>query len=344
MCKRLKNVILHAMMIANKPPLLSDTDILNTARRVLSIEAQALNDLNASLDVSFVKAVQLIFACKGRVVVTGMGKSGHIGRKIAATLASTGTPAFFMHPGEAAHGDLGMITADDVVLALSNSGKTDELLAILPTIKRHRIALVAMTGDVDSPMSTLADVHVLVKVSQEACSLNLAPTASTTAALALGDALAVALLELRGFSEDDFARSHPGGALGRRLLTFVSSVMRIGDDVPVVMSGASLTDALLTMSKKGMGMTAVSDVSSRLLGILTDGDVRRLFEQGVDVRALTINDVMRASPRTIAADVLAVSAVEMMQTHHISQLLVVDATGVLIGALNIHDLFAAGVM
>ncbi|WP_114563887.1 KpsF/GutQ family sugar-phosphate isomerase [Ephemeroptericola cinctiostellae] len=331
-------------MITNNSTHLNDDAILNVALNVLTIEAQALMDLTRTLDINFVNAVRTMLACKGRVVVSGMGKSGHIARKLAATFASTGTPAFFMHPGEAAHGDLGMITADDVVLALSYSGKSDELMAILPAVKRHNTKLIAMTGNPESPMAKLSDVHLLVKVEKEACPLNLAPTASTTASLALGDALAVALLELRGFSADDFARSHPAGALGRRLLTYVANVMRLGDDIPAVSSGASLTDALLMMSQKRMGMTAVVDEAHKVLGVLTDGDVRRLFEKGVDVRTLRIDDVMHPNPHTIASDVLAVSAVEMMQTHRINQLLVVDQDHALVGALNVHDLFAAGVM
>ncbi|WP_133620801.1 KpsF/GutQ family sugar-phosphate isomerase [Hydromonas duriensis] len=331
-------------MITNKPSLLNDDDILNAAHKVLNIEAQALMNLTHTLDTQFVRAVRMLFACKGRVVVSGMGKSGHIARKIAATLASTGTPAFFMHPGEAAHGDLGMITQDDVVLALSYSGKSEELLAILPAVKRHHTQLITMTGHADSPMAKLSDVHLMIKVEKEACPLNLAPTASTTASLALGDALAIALLELRGFNEKDFARSHPGGALGRRLLTYVSDVMRVGEQIPSVTSGTSLTAALLEISNKRMGMTAVVDTSNKVLGVLTDGDVRRLFEKGVDVRTLSIDEVMHINPRTIAADVLAVSAVEMMDSHRINQLLVTNENNTLIGALNIHDLLAAGVM
>ena len=332
------------MMITKKPSPLSDDDILKLARDVLNIEARALTEMVAHLDAQFAVAVRTLLGCKGRVVVSGMGKSGHIGRKIAATFASTGTPSFFVHPGEASHGDLGMIMADDVVLALSNSGKSDELLAILPVIKRHGTQLIAMTSDAQSPMAQLADVHLLVKVAQEACPLNLAPTASTTAALALGDALAVALLEVRGFNEHDFARSHPGGALGKKLLTYVEQVMRVGDAIPQVISGTALTTALVEMSKKGMGMVAVVDHNQLVLGVLTDGDVRRLFEKNIDVRTLSIDAVMSANPRTVAPDVLAVSAVDVLQTHQIAQLLVVDDERRLVGALNIHDLFAAQVM
>ena len=319
-------------------------DILNAARDVLHIESSALTDLSAHLDAQFVKAIELIMACTGRVVVSGMGKSGHIGRKIAATLASTGTPAFFVHPGEASHGDLGMIMPEDVMLALSNSGKSDELLAILPLVKRSGAKLITVTGDMDSPMALLADAHILVAVKREACPLNLAPTASTTAALALGDALAVVLLKIRGFNEEDFARSHPGGSLGKKLLTYVNDVMRTGERIPVVQSGASLTDSLLEISKKQLGMVAIVDSAHKVLGVLTDGDVRRLFEKGVDVRTLTVDEVMSPNPRTITQDVLAVSAVELMQRHHINQVLVVDEAQKLIGALNIHDLFAAKVV
>ena len=319
-------------------------EILDAAREVLQIEATALIDQSAHLDEQFVKAVNLILNCKGRVVVSGMGKSGHIGRKIAATFASTGTPAFFVHPAEASHGDLGMITPDDVVLALSNSGKSDELLAILPIIKRAGTKLITMTGDMDSEMAKLADAHILVFVKREACPLNLAPTASTTATLALGDALAVVLLEIRGFSEEDFARSHPGGALGKRLLTYVRDVMRTGDDIPSVPVGATLIDALSEITRKSLGMTAIVDTDNHVLGVLTDGDIRRLLEKGVDVRGLLVDEVMSKKPYTISADVLAVSAVELMQRHHINQILVVNADNQLTGALNIHDLFAAKVM
>ncbi|WP_189493234.1 KpsF/GutQ family sugar-phosphate isomerase [Formosimonas limnophila] len=331
-------------MITNNPPVLNDTAILNIARDVLDIESTALSELKAQLDENFVHAVRTILSCKGRLVVSGMGKSGHIARKIAATFASTGTPSFFVHPGEASHGDLGMITEDDVMLALSNSGKSDELMAILPFLKRYGTRLIAMTGDSTSPMAKLADVHLLVKVNKEACPMNLAPTASTTAALALGDALAVALLKLHGFNEEDFARSHPGGALGKRLLTYVRDVMRTGDEIPSVVLGSSLTTALLEISRKRMGMTAVVDETQKVLGILTDGDVRRLFEKDVDVRTLVIDDAMHRAPHTISPDALAVSAVQLLDTHHINQVLVTDEQGVLLGALNVHDLFAAKVM
>lgn len=319
-------------------------EILAAARDVLHIEAAALTDLSVHLDETFARAVELMFDCRGRVVVSGMGKSGHIGRKIAATLASTGTPAFFVHPAEASHGDLGMITADDVVLALSNSGNSEELMTILPTTKRMGAKIIAITGNMSSPMAELADVHLLLHVKREACPLNLAPTASTTATLALGDALAVVLLKLRGFDETDFARSHPGGALGKKLLTYVREVMRTDGAIPVVQSGVLLTEALLEMTRKRMGMTAIVDGENHVLGILTDGDVRRLFEKGVDVRTHRVDEVMSRQPRTISKDVLAVSAVELLQRHQINQVLVADADNRLIGALNVHDLFAAKVM
>jgi arabinose-5-phosphate isomerase len=273
-----------------------------------------------------------------------VGKSGHIARKIASTLASTGTPAFFLHAAEASHGDLGMITRDDVVLALSNSGQSDELLTIVPLIKRQGAKLIAVTGNPESALAKEADVHLDAGVAQEACPLNLAPTASTTAALALGDALAVALLDARGFDEQDFARAHPGGALGRRLLTHVSDVMRTGDAVPCVPESASFFDVLLEMSKKGMGMTAVVDSRGAVSGIYTDGDLRRTLEQAPDVRSLKVSDIMKRGPRTIAPNKLAAEAVELMERHKINQLLVVADTGKLVGALNTHDLLSAKVI
>lgn len=324
--------------------MLSDAEILNIAREVLTIEALALNEMTAHIDNQFVVAIKTLLECKGRVVVSGMGKSGHIGRKISATFASTGTPSFFVHPGEASHGDLGMIMPDDILLALSHSGRSEEILAILPVLKRYGTKLVSITGNANSPMAQLADIHLLVHVSQEACPLNLAPTASTTAALALGDALAVALLKVRGFSEDDFARSHPGGALGKKLLTYVHQVMRTEDAIPNVLSKTSLTSALLEMSKKGMGMVVVVDEQNKILGLLTDGDLRRLFERDLDIRTLIVDDVMSTQPYTISPNILAVSAVDLLQTHKISQLLVSDEQEKLIGVLNIHDLFTAQVM
>jgi arabinose-5-phosphate isomerase len=317
---------------------------LHSARRTLEIEARAVGALAARLDDSFTRAVELILACAGRVVVSGMGKSGHVARKIASTLASTGTPAFFVHPAEASHGDLGMITSQDVMIALSNSGESTELLAIVPLIKRQGARLVAVTGNPRSALAKEADVHLDAGVAEEACPLGLAPTASTTAALALGDALAVALLETRGFGAEDFARSHPGGTLGRRLLTHVSDVMRTGEAVPAVPHTALLPQAILEMSRKGMGMTAVVEPDGRVAGIFTDGDLRRTLEQPIDVRTLPIDRAMSAHPRTIRPDRLAVEAVKLMEDHRISQVLVVDQDCRLVGALNMHDLFRAKVL
>ena len=311
---------------------------------MLRIEADAVSKLADRIDASFARACELILACRGRVVVSGIGKSGHVARKIAATLASTGTPAFFVHPAEASHGDLGMVTRDDVFVALSNSGTTEELLTIVPLVKRQGARLVAITGNPGSALARLADVHLNAAVDREACPLNLAPTASTTAALALGDALAVALLDARGFGPDDFARSHPGGALGRRLLTHVEDVMRTGDALPSVASGASLGEAVLEVTRKRMGMTAVLDPSGRLAGIFTDGDLRRLLERGGDVRSLSVDDVMTRSPATISPRALAVEAVRIMEERRISQLPVVDDDGRMVGALHLHDLLAAKVV
>lgn len=323
---------------------INDDRALALARDVLDIEASAVRALADQLDGEFVAAVGLLLECRGRVVVSGIGKSGHIARKIAATLASTGTPAFFVHPAEASHGDLGMVTKDDVFVAISNSGESEELVAILPLIKRLGAKLIAMTGRPASSLATLSDVHLNAGVAKEACPLNLAPTASTTAALALGDALAVAVLDARGFGSDDFARSHPGGALGRRLLTYVRDVMRTGDEVPAVPLGATLSDALFQITAKRMGMTAVVDDAGRVAGIFTDGDLRRVLERDGDFRRLPIVDVMTRNPRTIAPDHLAVEAVELMERHRISQMLVVDEHGALIGALNMHDLFSKKVI
>jgi arabinose-5-phosphate isomerase len=318
--------------------------LLALARQVLDIEADALRNLSTRLDAGFAGAVQLILDCSGRVVVTGMGKSGHIGGKIAATLASTGTPAFFMHPGEASHGDLGMITHDDVVLALSNSGESNEIISIVPLIKRRGAKLIAMTGNSGSTMAREADVHLNAGVDKEACPLNLAPTASTTAALALGDALAVALLDARGFSADDFARTHPGGSLGRRLLVHVHDVMHSGDALPKVGQDATLKAALFEMTQKGLGMTAVVDAAGKVAGLFTDGDLRRTLEHALDLQQAKIADVMTKNPRTIRADELAVAAVEKMETLKINGLLVVDEDNTLVGALNMHDLLKAGVV
>lgn len=314
------------------------------ARRVLRIEAQAVLDLAARVGEDFARAVELILKRHGRVIVTGVGKSGHIGRKLAATLASTGTPAYFVHAAEAAHGDLGMITPEDVVIALSNSGTSAELLTIVPMVKRQGARLVSITGNPDSPLAREADVHLDAMVAEEACPLNLAPTASTTAALALGDALAVALLDARGFAAEDFARSHPGGALGRRLLTHVSDVMRPLKAVPQVAADAPLTQALLAMTAGGMGMTAVIDGACRPHGIFTDGDLRRALEKGCDVRSAQVGEVMTRNPRTITANVLAAEAAEVMERMRISQLLVVDDAGCLAGALTTHDLMQAKVI
>jgi arabinose-5-phosphate isomerase len=317
---------------------------LQLARDTLDIEAQALLGLKDRLDERFAQAVKLMLHVQGRVVVTGMGKSGHIGRKIAATLASTGTPAMFVHPGEASHGDLGMIKNVDVVLGISNSGESDELVAILPMLKRQGVPLIAMTGGLQSALALHADVVLDSSVEKEACPLNLAPTASTTAQLALGDALAVALLDARGFKAEDFARSHPGGSLGRRLLTHVSDVMRAGENTPSVHPEASLMELMREMSHKGLGASAVVDAEQRVLGIFTDGDLRRLIEQGRDLRDLKAQDVMHPGPRTIQQDALAVVAAELMEAHRITSVLVVDKTGRLCGALNSNDLMRAKVI
>jgi arabinose-5-phosphate isomerase len=321
---------------------------LELARATLQIEADALLALKSRITNSsadpFVRAVELLLASKGRVVVSGIGKSGHIARKIAATLASTGTPALFVHAAEASHGDLGMITQSDVLIALSYSGEAAELLAIVPIIKRMGAKLIAMTGNEASNLARLADVHLDARVDKEACPLNLAPTASTTAALGLGDALAVALLDARGFGKEDFARSHPGGALGRRLLTYVRDVMRSGEAVPIVTADTSLSAALLEITRKGMAMTAVVDEAMRVIGVFTDGDLRRLIERVQDFTKLTIADVMHANPRTIGPDQLAVDAVQMMEEFRINQLLVADLNGKLVGALHIHDLTRAKVI
>ncbi len=319
--------------------------LLDAAREVIAIEARAVAALESRIDEAFTRACRLILACEGRVVVTGMGKSGHVGDKIAATLASTGTPAFFVHPGEASHGDLGMITPKDVVLALSNSGETDELLTILPVIKRQQVPLIALTGRPSSRLAQAADAHLDVSVEKEACPLGLAPTASTTAALAMGDALAVALLEARGFTEEDFARSHPAGSLGRRLLLRVEDIMHGGDKLPRVAAGASLAEALEEMSRKGLGMTCVADEEGRLLGVFTDGDLRRLLDHGViDIQGLRMAEVMHARPTTITAGELAVEALQLMESRRINALPVTDTDGTLLGALNMHDLLRAGVV
>ena len=317
---------------------------LALAREVLEIEAAAVMALIERLDEQFLHAVDLMLKCRGRVVVSGIGKSGHIGRKIASTLASTGTPAFFMHPAEASHGDLGMITGDDVLLALSYSGESEELTIILPLVKRRGAKLVAMTGNPQSSLAQAADAFLDTRVAKEACPLSLAPTASTTAALALGDALAMALLDARGFDSDDFARSHPGGALGRRLLTHVHDVMRTGKQIPSVPVGASFSEAVLEMSRKGMGMTAIVDDRGCAAGIFTDGDLRRVLEKGIDLRTARIADLMTRQPRSITPDRLAAEAVHLMEEYKLSQLLVLGPGGELVGALNMHDLFRAKVI
>ena len=320
--------------------------VLALGRETLAIEADAIRALQARLgeDDSFVRAVALMFGFGGRVVVSGMGKSGHVGRKIAATLASTGTPAFFMHPGEAAHGDLGMVTPNDILIAISNSGESSELLDILPAVKRMGTPVIAMTGKPASRLAQLAEVHLNIRVDKEACPLNLAPTTSTTVTLAMGDALAVALLDARGFREQDFALSHPGGALGRRLLTHVRDVMRSGDAIPQVAPDVPLARALLEISQKGMGMTAVVDPDGRPIGVFTDGDLRRLIERLHDFSNILIRDVMHANPRSVHPEQLAVDAVAVMEEFRINQMLVVDADARLVGALHIHDLTRAKVI
>jgi len=317
---------------------------LELARRVLQIEADAIRGMIERLDGRFLDAVSLVLARSGRVVVSGIGKSGHVARKIASTLASTGTPAYFVHPAEASHGDLGMVMSGDVFIGISYSGESEELLHIVPLLKRRGAKLIALTGNAASTLAREADVHLDVAVAQEACPLNLAPTASTTASLALGDALAVALLDARGFSADDFARSHPGGTLGRKLLTHVSDVMRTGTAVPAVALGAMLLEGVIEISRKGMGMTAVVDDSQRLVGIFTDGDLRRSLERDVNLRATRIEEVMTRSPRSVRPEALAAEAVEMMERTKSTQIPVVDAEGHLVGALNIHDLFRSKVV
>ncbi|QCO67247.1 KpsF/GutQ family sugar-phosphate isomerase [Luteimonas yindakuii] len=334
-----------AVDATQRAPQAPGSDFAASGRRVFELEQQALQAVGARLDGAFSAACRLILDCRGRVVCIGMGKSGHVARKIAATLASTGTPAFFVHPGEAGHGDLGMITDADVVLALSYSGESDEILTLLPVLKRQGNPLIAMTGRERSTLAREADVHLDVSVPAEACPLDLAPTSSTTASLAMGDALAVALLDARGFTADDFARSHPAGALGRRLLLHIADVMHVGDDIPRVAAGATFGDVLLEMSRKRLGMTAVVDDDDRLLGLLTDGDVRRtLADEGTDIRTTRVVDIMTRSPVTIGADALAVEAARLIETHKINGLLVTDAERRVVGALNIHDLLRARVV
>ncbi len=324
------------------PP--QDHDILATARKVLSTEAAAIVALAQRLDGGFVACVSRMLSCTGHVVVTGMGKSGHIGHKIAATLASTGTPAFFVHPAEASHGDLGMIRRQDLLLALSNSGESEELVRLLPGIKRLGVGLIAMTGNPHSTLACHADLHLDTSVDQEACPLGLAPTASTSAQLALGDALAVALLEARGFTAEDFARSHPGGKLGRRLLVSIRDVMHAGDALPRVSQAATLAEAIFEMTRSRLGMCAVLDESGRLVGVITDGDLRRHADKFSDLRGHPVSSVMSRHPRTVLDSELAAAAVEVMQTHRIQGLLVTDGEGRLVGALNFQDLLQAGVV
>jgi arabinose-5-phosphate isomerase len=322
-------------------PDFTDESLIELGRQALSVEIEGLRAQLPRLGMEFARACRICLNCRGRVVVTGMGKSGHIGGKIAATLASTGTPSFFVHPGEASHGDVGMITRDDVVLALSNSGETAEILTILPVIKRLGIPLIAFTGNSDSPLARIANVHLDIRVPAEACPLNLAPTASTTAALAVGDALAVALLKARGFTEEDFARSHPAGALGRRLV-YVKDVMRSGTDVPMVRADATLTEGLMEVTSKRLGMTAIVDDARHVLGIFTDGDLRRVLDRALDLRTTRMEQVMTRNPKSVRSTVLAAEAVHLMETNSITSLVVVD-DGKVVGALNVHDLLRAGV-
>jgi arabinose-5-phosphate isomerase len=334
-------------LVNKKPVQITRADrqpTLSLAREVLLLEASEIDALANRLDHHFTDAVNLILQCQGRVVVSGMGKSGHIGGKIASTFASTGTPAFFMHPAEASHGDLGMITTGDIVIALSNSGESDEILAIIPPLKRLGASIIAITGKDDSSLAKAADIHLSARVTKEACPLGLSPTSSTTVALALGDALALCVLDQRDFTAEDFARSHPGGSLGRRLLIHVSDLMRTGDKAPRVHANASLSEGLLEMSRKGLGLTAIVDADNKPIGIFTDGDLRRAFEQNVNVANSSIADVMHKNPFTIHRDKLAIEAVEIMEQRKINGLLVTDDSGVLVGALNMHDLLLAKVV
>jgi arabinose-5-phosphate isomerase len=323
---------------------MAQTDFKKLGLAVIETELASVNTLKCRIDDSFAHACELMLDCEGRIVVTGMGKSGHIAGKIAATLASTGSPAFFVHPGEASHGDLGMITSKDVVIALSNSGNTEEIITIVPIIKRLGVPLITMTGNPDSPLATAASINLNVGVENEACPLGLAPTSSTTVALVMGDALAVALLEARGFTEKDFALSHPGGSLGRRLLLHVSDIMHTGDDTPRIAAVASISEALLVMSSKGMGMTAIVDDDNTVLGIYTDGDLRRTLDKNIDLQQTRIDQVMTRNCKTVDAHDLAAEVLKLMEDHKINGALVTDADNRLIGALNMHDLLRAGVM
>ncbi|MEG5264653.1 KpsF/GutQ family sugar-phosphate isomerase [Pseudomonas sp. JDS28PS106] len=320
------------------------SDLIQSAQRTIRLEIEAINGLLAHIDTDFVRACEMILASTGRVVVVGMGKSGHIGNKIAATLASTGTTSFFVHPAEASHGDMGMITRDDIILALSNSGTTSEIVTLLPLIKRLGIKMISLTGNPESTLAKAADVNLNVGVEHEACPLNLAPTSSTTAALAMGDALAVALLEARGFTAEDFAFSHPGGALGRRLLLKVENVMHSGDALPVVQRGTPLRDALLEMTRKGLGMTAIVETDGKLAGIFTDGDLRRTLDRPLDIRQSAIDEVMTVHGKTVRPEMLAAEALKIMEDSKISALIVVDREDRPVGAFNLQDLLRAGVM
>ncbi|MEL0648531.1 KpsF/GutQ family sugar-phosphate isomerase [Pseudoalteromonas agarivorans] len=323
---------------------MAQLNFIEQGLRVLDIERQALSDISQYIDENFHQACQLMYDCQGRIIVIGMGKSGHVGNKIAATLASTGSPAFFVHPGEASHGDLGMITKNDVVMLISNSGETNEILNIIPVLKRLGAKMIAMTGNMQSSMATLANVHVCIKVEKEACSLGLAPTASTTATLAMGDAMAVALLEARGFTADDFALSHPGGSLGKRLLLTLKDVMHSGANTPIINISQTIKDALIEMSAKGLGMTAIVNDNKELAGLFTDGDLRRILEQRIDIHTTLISVVMTTSCTTATQDILAAEALNIMENKRINGLIVVNEQNQPIGALNMQDLLKAGVL
>ncbi|WP_415888927.1 KpsF/GutQ family sugar-phosphate isomerase [Neptuniibacter sp. SY11_33] len=323
---------------------MSQPDFLSSAKRTIQLEAEAVSDLVSHLDENFIRACELMFQCNGRIIVTGMGKSGHIGKKIAATLASTGSPSFFVHPGEASHGDLGMITSNDVVIALSNSGETAEVVTIIPLLKRMKTPLISITANADSTLSTASDANLHIGVEKEACPLGLAPTSSTTTQLVLGDALAIALLEARGFSAEDFAFSHPGGSLGRKLLLKVSDIMHADQDVPEVESGTLLQEALLEVTRKRLGMTTIIDHDGKLLGIFTDGDLRRALDQNVDLKTTAIDDVMTRKGTTVSSEALAAECLQIMEAKKINALIVTDESNRPIGALNMHDLLKAGVI
>lgn len=322
----------------------SQVDILAVARNVVMVEKNALDKLQEQFGQEFINAIDMLLSCKGHVIVIGMGKSGHIGNKISATLASTGTPAFSVHPGEASHGDLGMITHNDVTICISNSGETEEVLSIIPIIKRMGIGIIAITGNSSSTMAKLADVHLSIAVGEEACPLGLAPTTSTTTSLVLGDALAVTLLKLRGFTEEDFARSHPAGSLGKKLLLYIDDLMRVGDDVPKVLQNTNIEETLFVMTQKRLGMTAVVNDDNQVIGIFTDGDLRRAFDENINFKNTIVEHVATLNPVTIKANSLAVSAAQLMEKHNVHALLVVDDENRLVGALNIHDLLKAGVV